>query len=80
MNLQHPAFVFVRRHAISFGCGVLSLGLILTVYLREDEIPEAEALLAKRSSERDRVALNIKNSAQLAEQNESLVTSVRQIE
>ena len=80
MKLPHPAIQLLSRHAISVCCGVLSLALILTVYLREDEIPEAEALLAKRSAERDQVALNIKNSAQLAEQNESLVTSLRQIE
>lgn len=80
MKFQHPFLQLVGRHAISVGCGLLSLGLILAVYLREDEIPQAEAELAKRSAERDQVALNIKNSAQLSEQNESLVASLRQIE
>jgi hypothetical protein len=80
VKFQHPNLQLVRRHAISVGCGLLSLALILTVYLREDEIPQAEAELAKRSAERDQIALNIKNSAQLAEQNDSLVGSLRQIE
>jgi hypothetical protein len=77
---NQEAIAAVKRNPISFVCGALSIVFGLTIYLRDEEIPGAEAEMALRTADRDRAALNIKYSAQLNEQAESLAASVKEIE
>jgi len=77
---NQEAIAAVKKNPIGFGCGALSVVLAIVLYLRDEEIPGAEAELALRSLDRDRVALNIKYSAQLAEQGQSLEESTKKIE
>lgn len=58
----------IKKNPISFGCGALSVALILGLYFRSDAIPEAETVLAQKSTEGERIALNIQYSSQLKEQ------------
>lgn len=55
----------LKRNPISFGCGALSIALIVGLYFRSGEIPAAEAELQQKSAEAERYALNIKNAVQL---------------
>lgn len=77
---NQEAIAAIKKNPISFGCGALSLVLAVALYLRDEEIPGAEAELALRSADRDRIKLNLKYSAQLTEQLEALTTSVKEIE
>ncbi len=70
----------VKKNPISVGCGVLSLLLAVGLYFRSDAIPEAEAELATRSAEAERLALNVKNAERLKEQFEQLSAYNKAIE
>jgi hypothetical protein len=69
-----------KKHPISSGCAALSLLLAAAAYLRQDEVPGAEAELSLKSADGDRVAINNKNAAQLREQSEALSAAQREIE
>lgn len=69
-----------KKHPISSGCAALSVLLAAAAYLRQDEVPGAEAELSLKSADGDRVALNNKNAAQLREQSEALATAHKAIE
>jgi hypothetical protein len=77
---NQEAIAAVKRNPISFGCGALALVLAVTQYLRIEEIPGAEAELSLRTADRDRVSLNIKYSAQLAEQEAAMTAALKTIE
>jgi len=77
---NQEAIAVVKRNPISFLCGALSVVFAVTLYLRDEEIPGAEAEMALRTADRDRVALNIKYSAQLTEQADALAASIKEIE
>lgn len=77
---NQEAIAAVKRNPISFACGALSIVFAVTLYLRDEEIPGAEAEMALRTADRDRVALNIKYSVQLSEQSDALAASVKEIE
>lgn len=47
---------------------IVSVGLVATLYFRGDMIPAANAKLAERTAEGQRLSANIKNSTQLPEQ------------
>jgi len=70
---------FVRKNRVLVSC--LGIILALGVYLgfRYSANPEAEEQLALINEEADRLAVNLKNSAQLAEQVTSLDESMAQI-
>lgn len=72
--------LLVKKHPVSFGCGVLSLALAAGIYFRGGEIPESEAELAGRSAEAERFAANIKNAAQLKEHLDALVAANKEID
>lgn len=57
--------VFVKKHPISVGCAVVSVGLLVSMYFRSDLKTEADTLLAEKTAAGERYAANIKNSAQL---------------
>ena len=65
----------MKKNPITVACGVLSLLLAVGIYFRSGAIPEAEAELAQKSGESEKLALNITNSAQLKEQLDDLVTA-----
>jgi len=67
---------FVRKNPVLITC--VSIILILSVYygFRYSANPEAEERLSLVNEEADRLALNLKNSAQLAEQMASLEESM----
>lgn len=71
---------FVKKNPISVGCGLLALALTATIYLRAEAIPEAEEVLAQKTVTAERYALNIKYSAQLKDQLESLVGANKEID
>src|SRR5688572_26845351 len=79
MNTQ-DLVAAVKRNPISFGCGVLRLALIGAIYFRSDAIPAVEAALAEKSAQAEKIALNIKYSAQLKEQTDALVAANREID
>lgn len=69
-----------KKHPISSGCATLSVLLFAAAYLRQDEVPGAEAELSLRSADGDRVAINNKNAAHLREQAEALTKAQKEIE
>lgn len=70
----------IKKNPLSFGCGALSVILAAAVYLRDDEIPGAEAELALRSADGDRIALNIQYSAQLKEHADAIAAAGKEME
>jgi hypothetical protein len=70
----------VKKNPISFGCGALGIVLIAAIYFRSDAIPKAEAELGEKSAQAEKIALNIKYSAQLKEQVDALVAANREID
>lgn len=61
-------FAFIRKNPISFSCGALSVALGLAIYFRSSALPVATKLLETRATEGERLATNVRNSAQLSEQ------------
>ncbi|HWA86015.1 MAG TPA: hypothetical protein VG710_07330 [Opitutus sp.] len=71
---------FLKKNPISVGCGVIALALAAGIYLRRDGLPAAEEQLNKLSDEGDRLATNIKYSAQLQEQLNTLLEADKKID
>ncbi len=71
---------FIKKNPISFGCGVVAVGLAVAIYFRGGEIPAAEAELAQRTAEAERYAANITYSVSLKEQHDALVAAVKEID
>jgi hypothetical protein len=81
MSLTNEQVVeLVKKNPISIGCGILSLALLITAYIRSDLPAEEQQKLEQKTSEADRIAANLKNAAQLKEQMDSLLASHKQIE
>ncbi len=70
----------IKKNPVSFGCIALSVVLIAAIYFRSGEISAAEAELAQKSAEGDRLATNVKFSAQLKEQYEAVVAANKEID
>src|SRR5215212_464410 len=70
----------IKKNPISLGCALLCLALGAGIYFRGSLIPDAEAELAQKTAEADRYASNIKNSAQLKEQHETLIAANKEID
>jgi len=70
----------IKKCPIGFGCGALSLALVVAIYFRAGPISEAGDEMEKKSAEAQRLALNLKNAVQLTEQFNTLSTATRQIE
>lgn len=69
-----------KKHPISASCALLSVLLFAAAYLRQEEVPGAEAELSLRSADGDRVAINNKNAAQLREHAEAIAAARAEIE
>lgn len=70
----------LKKNPISVGCGLLSVLLGIGIYFRGDAIPTAEAELTQRTAEAERLAQNLKYSAQLKEQLEAIQASGKTID
>lgn len=70
----------IKKNPIGFGCGALSLVLAAAIYLRDDEIPGAEAELGLRAADGDRIALNLQYSTQLKEHADAMAAAGKEIE
>jgi hypothetical protein len=70
----------IKKNPVSSGCVALSVVLAIAIYFRSGEIPAAEAELAQKSTEGERYATNVKFSAQLKEQYDTVVAANKQIE
>ncbi len=70
----------VKKNPVITSCVVLSLLLIAGIYYRSDEIPNATNELQKKSAEGQRLALNIKDAAQLGEQLQALTDANKEVD
>ena len=70
----------LKKNPISVSCTVLSCILIGLIYFRADALGQAEAMLAQKSAESEKISLNIQYSAQLKEQTETLEAAIREME
>jgi hypothetical protein len=70
----------IKKNPISVSCTVLSCILIGAIYFRADALGQAEAVLAQKSAESEKISLNIQYSAQLKEQTEALEGWLKLIE
>lgn len=73
-------FALVKKNPISVGCGLLALALTAAIYLRSQSIPDAEEILTQKTATAERYALNIKYSAQLKDQLETLTGANKEID
>ena len=72
---NEAVLALLKKNPISVGCGLLALALGGWIYFRSDAIPAAEAELAEKQAESERLATNLKYSAQLKEQLDKLVAA-----
>jgi hypothetical protein len=70
----------LKKNPISVGCGVLSILLGVLIYFRGDAIPTVEADLTQKSASAERLAQNLKYSAQLKEQLDALQAAAKTID
>ncbi|MFA5264783.1 MAG: hypothetical protein WC378_13250 [Opitutaceae bacterium] len=71
---------FLRKHPVSIGCGVVCVLLGVFQFFRSDARPAAEVELEAKTAEAERLALNIKNAAQLSEHHDLVAASIRKID
>lgn len=77
---KEKILALMRKNPVGFACGLAGVILISAAYFRSDAVPEAATELEAKSAEADRLAANIKHSAQLKEQVELLTTVAKQID
>ena len=70
----------LKKNPISVGSAVLAILIGAGIYFRSGEIQAAEAELAQKSAEAERLALNIVSSAQLKEQYDAIVAANKVID
>lgn len=70
----------LKKNPISVGCGLLSVLLAVGIYFRSDAIPAAEAELSQKVAEAERLAQNVKNSAQLKDHTDALLAAGKVID
>ena len=72
-------FSFIKRNPIGFTCGVISVLLVATNYLRLDKIEAANIDLDEKTRLSDRYLLNKQNANQLNEQYQEITAAQEQI-
>lgn len=77
---NEQAVAMVKKNPLITICVVLSLALIAGIYFRSDQIPNATSDLQKKSAEGQRLALNIKNAAQIGEQVQTLTDANKEVD
>ena len=70
----------MKRKPLVVGCVVASVVLAGAIYWRSGTIPEAERVLAEKSAEAERLATNIRFSAQLKDQTEAVEAAIKAID
>lgn len=70
----------IRKNPISVSCGVLTVALLGALYFRKDLQAEAQVQLEQNTTEAERLAANLKNSAQLKEQVDALLASEKEVD
>jgi hypothetical protein len=68
-------FAFLRKNMISVACVIVSIGIGFVLYYRNDNLPDAEKVLAARTKEGELLAANIEDSSQLKEQHAALAAA-----
>ena len=71
---------FAKQHPLKIVCGLLALFSGVGVYLVSGKIEEASTLLQQKTTEGLRLAVNVRNSAQLSEQLDALVAAGAKID
>jgi hypothetical protein len=72
---NEDVMAFLRKNVISVVCVLVSIGIGFALYYRNDNLPDAEKVLAERTKEGELLAANIEDSSQLKEQHAALVTA-----
>ncbi len=70
----------LKKHPLPIACFTLSLGVGVLIFLRMDAIPKLEEEIQQKSEQAERYSANIKYSAHLKEQLESITGSNKAIE
>ena len=71
---------FAKQHPLKIVCGLLALFSGVGVYLVSGKIEETSTLLQQKTTEGLRLAVNVRNSAQLSEQLDALVAAGAKID
>jgi hypothetical protein len=80
MSISNEQLIsFLKKNPIGVGCGVLSLVLAVTIYLRDDLVPAAHAELDEKNALSDRLAANLKYGKDLPEQLQQLTDNNKAI-
>jgi hypothetical protein len=66
---------FLRKNLICVACVVVSIAIGATIYLRSDELPEANKVLADKSKQGELIAANKEDAHQLKEQLAALTSA-----
>ena len=69
-----------KKQPLVLVCVVAGVVLAGAIYWRSGTIPEAERLLAEKSAEAEKLATNIRFSAQLKEQTEAVESAIKAID
>ena len=69
----------VKKKPLVLACVVAGVVLAGAIYWRSSAIPAAERLLAEKSEEAEKLATNIRFSAQLKEQTEAVESAIKKI-
>jgi hypothetical protein len=66
---------FLKKNLICVACVLASIAIGVTIYLRSDELPQAESVFVDQSQKAALLAANIEDSEQLVEQHSKLVAA-----
>ena len=66
---------FLKKNMIAVGCVVASIAIAATIYLRSDELPNAEKVFEDNAQKSALLAANIEDYEHLPEQHSTLVTA-----
>ena len=61
-----------RKNVIAVACGLASIGIAVTIYLRSDLLPQAEKVFAENAQKAALLAANIEDSEQLKDQHAAI--------
>jgi hypothetical protein len=80
MSLKNEDVVAaVRKYPVLFGCGILTVALLVAMYFRTDALPAANTRLEEVTALGERLQANLVNSAQLEDQRAALAQANAQI-
>ncbi len=71
---------YLKKYPLAIGCGTLSVVLLAGLFIRSSRTGELVAQLRQKEQDGQRILDNVRDGANLAEQNEALTASVRELE